>query len=186
MGPGVAGSYPVPATSVADTTKIGTAAAAVDAPGSVIPLARRTTWNPGIPGGIPTLTTICATINAATYGNGTTDATAAIQSAISACPPGQVVFLPAGTYATSSTLNIDRGIVLRGAGPALSKIKLAPVAGAPVVFIGLRSSYAAPVAVTADVAKGATSLTVAHGSSLAAGATPHPHQRHASPSYGTR
>src|SRR5260370_30776507 len=186
MGPGVAGSYPVPATSVADTSKIGTATAAVDAPGSVIPLARRTTWNPGIPGGIPSMTTICATINAATYGNGTTDATAAIQSAISACPPGQVVLLPAGTYATSSTLNIDRGIVLRGAGPALSKIKLAPVAGAPVVFIGLWSSYAAPVAVTADVAKGATSLTVAHGSSLAAGATPHPHQRHASPSYGTR
>ncbi len=145
------------------------AAAAVGGTDTILAPQRRTQWNPGIPGGIPSMTTICATINAATYGNGTTDATAAIQSAISACPPGQVVLLPAGTYATSSTLNIDHGIVLRGAGPALTKIKLAPVAGAPVLFIGLWSSYAAPVAVTADVAKGATSLTVANGSSFAAG-----------------
>jgi len=169
VAPGVAGTYTVTATSVADTTKIGAATVAVEAPGNVIPLARRTTWNPGIPGGIPSKTTICATVNAATFGNGTTDATSAIQSAINGCPAGQVVFLPAGTYATSSTLNLDHGVVLRGAGPTLTKIKLAPVAGAPVVFIGLWSSYAAPVAVTANVAKGASSLVVANASSFAAG-----------------
>jgi hypothetical protein len=169
VAPGVPGSYTITATSVADSTKIGTATAVVDAPGTIIPSARRTIWNPGIAGGIPSRTTICAPINAATYGNGTTDATAAIQSAINGCPAGQVVYLPAGTYATTSTLNIDHGIVLRGAGPALTKIKLAPAAGAPVIFVGLWSSYAAPVAVTADVAKGATSLTVASGSTFAAG-----------------
>ena len=47
--------------------------------GDIIPADRRTVWNPGIPGGIPSRTTICATVAAATYGNGTTDATAAIQ-----------------------------------------------------------------------------------------------------------
>ena len=145
------------------------AATAVDTSGEVIPPSRRTTWNPGIPGGIPSRTTICATINAATYGNGSTDATAAIQSAIKGCPAGQVVYLPAGTYATSTTLGIDRGIVLRGAGPSRTKIRLKPVEKAPVVLLGLWSKPAAPVGVTADVAKGATSITVADGSSFAAG-----------------
>jgi len=145
------------------------APAAVGTSDTILPQERRTTWNPGIPGGIPARSTICATISAAAFGDGTTDATSAIQSAIGACPAGQVVYLPAGTYATTSTLNIDRGVVLRGAGPALTRIKLAPAAGAPVVFVGLWSSYAAPVAVTGDVPKGATSLTVADGSSFAAG-----------------
>src|SRR5258708_5161231 len=155
------------------------AAAAVGGTDTILAPQRRTQWNPGIPGGIPSMTTICATINAPTSGNGTTDATAAIQSAISACPPGQVVLLPAGTYATSSTLNIDRGIVLRAAGPALSKIKLAPVAGAPVVFIGLWSSYAAPVAVTPPLAKGATAPPARNGPRVEAGRRPpaHPPRR---------
>ena len=59
---------------------------------------RRTTWNPGIPGGIPARTTVCATIHASTYGNGTIDATAGIQAAIDACPVGQVVQLSAGNF----------------------------------------------------------------------------------------
>jgi len=145
-----------------------TAAGGTDTTG-IMAQERRTTWNPGIAGGIPSRTTICATINAATYGNGTTDATAAIQSAITGCPAGQVVYLPAGTYATTATLGIDHGVVLRGAGPALTKIKLDPTKGLTAIFIGLWSSYAPPVAVTADVAKGATSLTVANGSTFVAG-----------------
>ncbi len=136
---------------------------------TILPPERRTQWQPGIPGGIPDRTTICATIDATNYGNGTTDATSAIQSAINGCPEGQVVYLPAGTYATTTTLAIDRGIVLRGAGPTLTKIQLAPSAGAPVVFLGRQSDFAPPVAVTADVAKGTTSLTVANASSFAAG-----------------
>ena len=66
--------------------------------GDIIPADRRTAWNPGIPGGIPSRTTICATVDAAAYGDGSTDATAAIQSAIDGCPERQVVLLPAGTY----------------------------------------------------------------------------------------
>jgi hypothetical protein len=48
----------------------------------VIPPARRTTWNPGIPGGIPAVTTVHTTINASVYGDGVTDATAAINNAV--------------------------------------------------------------------------------------------------------
>src|SRR6202023_3148889 len=61
------------------------------------------------------------------------------------------------------------GIVLRGAGPTLTKIQLATTAGAPVLRLGLWTDYAPAVALTADVAKGATSLTVANGSSFASG-----------------
>jgi len=94
-------------------------------PAAIIPDDRRIDWTQvGIPGGIPSRTTIYTTINAATYGNGTTDATNAIQAAINACPSGQVVFLPAGTYrvsvpnpANSATiLNMRSNVTLRGAG----------------------------------------------------------------------
>jgi hypothetical protein len=66
----------------------------------------------GISGGIPTRTTICATLNP-----GATSAE--INSAIATCPSGQVVFLSAGTYAIASGINFQghSNITLRGAGP---------------------------------------------------------------------
>jgi hypothetical protein len=64
----------------------------------------------GVVGGIPTRTTVCATLNPG--------ATAAqINSAIQACPTGQVVTLNAGTYNISdSGIVMKTGITLRGAG----------------------------------------------------------------------
>ncbi|WP_217553173.1 glycoside hydrolase family 55 protein [Streptomyces sp. GbtcB6] len=47
-------------------------------------------------------------------GDGSADDTAAIQSALTACPPGGVVYLPTGTYATSAPLLIPPQITLRG------------------------------------------------------------------------
>ena len=44
---------------------------------------------------------------------GTIDPTAAIQAAINACPPGGTVYLPAGVYATTSTLDLKNGVSLR-------------------------------------------------------------------------
>ena len=74
-----------------------------------------TTWAPGVRG-IPTRTTVCATVNAATYANGREEATAAIQAAINACPEGQVVRLSAGTFTINDHILINKGITLRGAG----------------------------------------------------------------------
>ncbi len=65
----------------------------------IIDPSRAIDWSKaGIPGGIPNRTTICSTINAATYGNGTSDATGGIQTALNGCPSGQVVSLSAGTF----------------------------------------------------------------------------------------
>ena len=63
----------------------------------IIPAGRRIDWtNVGVPGGIPNRPRICATIDAATYGNGSSDASAAINAAIQSCPADQVVYLRAG------------------------------------------------------------------------------------------
>jgi hypothetical protein len=53
---------------------------------------RLTVWKPGLnaDGGIPHHTTICATVDASTYGNGARDAGPAIQVALDMCPDGQV------------------------------------------------------------------------------------------------
>ncbi|SDL28041.1 glycosyl hydrolase family 28-related protein [Streptomyces indicus] len=48
-------------------------------------------------------------------GNGIADDTSAIQAAIDACPPGGVVYLPAGVYKTTATLDLKNGVSLRGA-----------------------------------------------------------------------
>src|SRR5213594_54349 len=79
----------------------------------IIPADRRIDWSQaGIPGGIPNRTAICATL-----GPGST--AAQINSAIAACPSGQVVFLQAGTYnlSTGVIFNNKNNVTLRGAGP---------------------------------------------------------------------
>ena len=74
--------------------------------GDIIPADRRIDWSPGIPGGIPTYP-VGINVKDAPYsakGDGVADDTAAIQAAIRACPAGKAVFLPAGTYRTTSEL----------------------------------------------------------------------------------
>ena len=66
-------------------------------------------------GGIPTRTTVCATVNPK---GGGADDLADIQNAINICPAGEVVQLGAGTFTISMSehINLDRGITLRGSG----------------------------------------------------------------------
>ena len=167
------GTYHVVATSVADTTRSGIATVTVTAssppPGgtNLIPASRQTAWNPGItsddqlgfalgPDGLPQRTTICATV-----GPG-----ASIQSAIDACPAGQVVQLAAGTFTVSSTVTLTKGVVLRGTGSqgAPSGTTIVKSGGGTVLAIGTdRDSTcyggtAYPLAVTG--AKEATTLSV--------------------------
>jgi len=58
-------------------------------------------------------------LNVANYGakgDGVTDDTSAIQAAIDARPAVGTVFLPAGTYLTTSGLRLKSGVAIRGAG----------------------------------------------------------------------
>jgi hypothetical protein len=93
-------------------------------PDTIIPADRRINWHyTGIPDGIPERTTICTTIDSAVYGNGTTDATGAIQDALDNCPAEQVVYVPAGTYLIYGTVHLYDFDTLRGAGPGVTILK---------------------------------------------------------------
>jgi polygalacturonase len=66
-------------------------------------------------GGVPTRTTVCATVNPLASAQ---DETTHIQNAIAACPIGQVVMLGPGTFtiAEGNYVLLNKGITLRGAG----------------------------------------------------------------------
>ena len=103
---------------------LGGAVGGKASPEEIIPTDRRIDWRfTGIPGGIPERRSICITIDSAVYGNGTTDATSAIQDAIDSCPDEQVVYLPEGVYIVSDTIHLDDYDTLRGAGPGKTILK---------------------------------------------------------------
>ncbi|MFE0490240.1 glycosyl hydrolase family 28-related protein [Streptomyces griseoaurantiacus] len=53
-------------------------------------------------------------------GDGSTDDTLALQAALNACPPGGVVYLPAGVYRTSAPLSPPPGVSLQGTHASLA------------------------------------------------------------------
>ena len=150
---------------------------------AIIPSDRTTLWTPGIPGGVPARTTVCATVSASTYGDGASDASAGIQAALNACPAGQVVQLSAGTFRINSNyLFMNKGITLRGAGAGVTFLErtngaqdgtYVPIVADPIVIIG-PSRWNGPSDSTSqnlavDGVKGSYSVTVANGSGFAAG-----------------
>lgn len=184
--PGTEGVYHLVATSVADPSKSGTAILTVTAL-TVLTAERRTVWNPGLNsvGGIPNRTTVCATVQASTYGNGAQDATNGILAAIAACPAGQVLQLSAGTFTINggNYILIDRGITLRGAGPG--KTILQKTDGAkpateatglhpsPLIIVGPARWSPVPETfstdLSADAVKGSHSVTVTNPSGFKVG-----------------
>ena len=182
--PATDGAYHVKATSVADPSRSGAAAVTVAHFGGLLPPDRRTIWDPGVAGGIPARTSVCRALDAATWGNGSSDATTGIQAAIDACPAGQVVQLSAGPFTINggNFLLLNKGITLRGAGPDRTTLQKTDGAKpgqeatgpnpSPVIIIGparYSDNSETPVNLTSDAVKGATSVTVASASGFSAG-----------------
>jgi hypothetical protein len=145
----------------------------IDANG-LMPSDLVTRWDPGIPGGIPAYTSVFATIDAATYGDGVTDALTAINAAIQAAGAAasaanpQVVYLPPGNYRVSGPVKLNQNyVVLRGAGPNLSRIFTS--GGTAAVRVGYRFTYGAVLSVVGDVPKGSKTLTLTDASSVQVG-----------------
>jgi hypothetical protein len=149
----------------------------------LIPADSYTKWVPGMmsKGGIPNRTMVCATIQASAYGNGSQEASNAIQSALDACPVGQVVQLSAGTFLVNNFVNITKGITLRGAGAGMTFVKKTNGAKLlqesspdqqPFVVIGA-NRWPGPDSTSQDLsedgAKGADSVTVGNAAGFAAG-----------------
>ena len=82
----------------------------------IIAPSRAIDWSQaGVPGGIPTRTTICATI--APEGSASAPvAPTDVVNAIASCPAGQVVFLEPGSYYFSSGIDFTNhsNVTLRG------------------------------------------------------------------------
>jgi hypothetical protein len=114
--------------------------------------------------GIPSFTNVCKTIDAATYGNGTTDVSATLQAAIDACPAGQVVMLPAGTYLLSNSLTVNGSVVLRGTGPS-TKI----VENDANIQFGTQPTQLYQTNWTAGLTQGTTTITLDDASNLKVG-----------------
>ena len=137
---------------------------------------RLTRWNPGLPGGIPVFTAIFATVDPAVYGKGTVDATASINGAIkgagavATADRPQVIYLPAGTYRISGSIVMDQSyVVLRGAGPGLTRIIGVPGAKQASIRVGWKWTYTGVWNVVGDVPKGSTSIVVSDASAIEVG-----------------
>ena len=141
----------------------------------MIPADRKTDWTPGVtvgvPGGIPDRTTIGATVDAAKYGTGSVDASGAIGAAIDACKPGQVVFIPAGTYRLDSRVYraYAANVTIRGEG--MGKTILKANSKAQVLLLGTADwpRPKAGIAITGGASKGNAVLTVADASTITVG-----------------
>ncbi len=134
--------------------------------------------------GIPVRSTVYTTLLASSYGNGTVDATSAINAAIAACPVGQRVVLGAGTFLKNGIIYGKSGVTLQGSGPVyggapgtwLRRTNGAQAgvdainAAEPDIVIGeSRWTWGETSSdLTAAAAKGAYSVTVASGSGFAA------------------
>lgn len=144
----------------------------------IIPLERLPppgTWeSAGVEGGIPAREIIFADVTNQPYGadkTGGADARGAIQSAINACPPGQVVFIPSGIYRLDSGLTCSKGITIRGSGAGSTIIDYRG-GGLGVFSIGSLGHWPPPkneIPITAGSIKGSTSITVSDASSISAG-----------------
>jgi hypothetical protein len=143
----------------------------------LLPANRRADWTPGVtvgvPGGIPNRTKL-VDVTTSPYNadkTGASNASNAIQAAIDAAAPNDVIYLPAGTYRIESTLTPKNDVTVRGAGVGLTTLKPfgdALAFSARFSSNGFWDASTYPI-VTAGATKGSTTLSVADTSSFIVG-----------------
>ncbi len=140
-----------------------------------LPASRVVNWSTaGVIGGIPTRSTIYKTLQASTYGNGSTDASSAINSALSSCPAGEVVLLSSGTFEIANPIKVPSSVTLRGSGPQSTILNMTGK-GMGILFGGNMPPYGTSatsnsVAISSGYTKGSSSIVLSGSlSGLAAG-----------------
>ena len=151
-----------------------TGGAAVDGSvaGSPIPANRLVPWSPGVSGGLPAPAAACPASASSVrdfgaLGDGITDDAPAFIAAIAAAVRGNAVRVPAGTYLVRGGLTIDKGIVLCGEGPAVSRLLFEGDAPGISIIKYDRGDF---MPVRSGLTKGATELGVDDASGFIAGA----------------
>jgi hypothetical protein len=141
---------------------------------AIIPADRITTWavgtNLGVEGGIPSNRTEGEIADAATYGDGVTDATDHILAKMAATGADEYCYLPAGTYRCVDRLLFSPSSkTLRGAGPGLTILQF--VNGDDGLYVG-PSEWPRPdtaVAITAGATVGSDRITLTSTTGFSAG-----------------
>ncbi len=178
VAPGSPGVFHVSAASVADPSKVGVGTVTVAPPSSTdiasLSPDRKTVWNPGPTADavlgqpldpstrLPVRTTICKTVAAGSTAS-------QIQTALNACPQGQVVQLAAGSWTVDITgtsgwgLKIPSGVVLRGAGRGANGTRLTIVGNSSTAYGFSVQGNGSGSGVKVSTDGGATYAGVAHG-----------------------
>lgn len=124
--------------------------------------------NAGIPGGIPTRTTNCATLSPSG-----SDDTTAIQNALKSCASGQVVLLNSGTFVLKGSLVVPSNVTLRGAGANQTILSSQGKGGSAAISLGATPMNAPTisndVSITGGTGAGSTSITVSSAKNIAVG-----------------
>jgi hypothetical protein len=136
----------------------------------LIPASRIPAWDPGVRGGIPDVPNRVNVLDFGAQGDGTTDDTAALKAAISACPTPGAVYLPTGSYVIKGRINVPSGIVLRGDGPANTHVLATPGVGGKHTF-AVVGSKGSSVPLTSPASAGTTQVSLANTSSFVVGQT---------------
>jgi hypothetical protein len=163
----------------------GTSIPGGDPSGSILPADRNAgaNWSSAgllSIGGIPSRTTVCATVRPRGSGQ---DDTTHIQNAINSCPAGQAVSLGAGTFtiAEGNFVLLNKGITLRGAGPGITTLQRTNGAKvgsyqpgskpSPMIIVGPQrwNNNITSTTLTADAAAGTKSVAVANPSGFSVG-----------------
>ena len=140
----------------------------------IIPSSRTAPWqgNVGIPGGIPSRTKIYKNIvtDLGADPTGAVDASPIINRAIGACPVGQVVYMPAGTFkiATPIYAAAKGNFTLRGAGEGQTILHIT-TNNVPIYSSGV-APWPPPtdwIPITAGATRGSDTITLSKTSNFA-------------------
>jgi hypothetical protein len=131
----------------------------------------------GVPGGIPSgsWTQSGSTILASTFGNGASDATSGIQTALNACGTNHFVLLGAGTFRINTFLSIPNNCVLRGSGASQTQLNDLGTSSALILFgtnglTGVNPPFSGGNSTTfTGGVQGATTITVASTTGISVG-----------------
>lgn len=122
-------------------------------------------WSNSGVGGIPARKTNCASLTSSA-------SLAQINSALASCPGGETVYLAAGRYSITGTINIPSNVTLRGAGANLTILNaMNPTKNMLGDVVSLGSGYVSynPVSITSGATAGSTSIVVRNASGISVG-----------------
>jgi hypothetical protein len=129
---------------------------------SILSSSQAINWSNSGVGGIPARATNCASL--------TSSATVTqINSALASCTSGETVYLAAGTYSITGTINVPSNVTLRGAGANLTILNATGTNGGNVVSLGSGSVSYNPISITGGATAGSTSIVLASASGVSAG-----------------